>query len=213
MSGSIAPSRFHKVDWRVMAYAACTHFRTRSLKEGVALAAAISRLAEASGRHPDIDLRADGVTVRLKVNQAGELSEADAELAGEISAAGRELGIHVELTGLQQFQIAIDALVIPDVMPFWEAVLGYQQMFDVLVDPHSEGPTFWFQQMDAARPQRNRIHIDLYLPEDQARARIDAAVAAGGRIVYDAHAPEWWTLADPEGNEVDVAPWPDAGSA
>jgi 4a-hydroxytetrahydrobiopterin dehydratase len=214
MSGSIAPSRFHEVDWRVMAYAACTHFRTGSLKEAVALAAAISRLAEAqaSGRRPDIDLRADGVTVRLKVNQAGELSEADATLAGEISAAGRELGIPVELKGLQQFQIAIDALVIPDVMPFWAAVLGYQQMFDVLVDPHSEGPTFWFQQMDAARPQRNRIHIDLYLPEDQARARIDAAVAAGGRIVYDAHAPEWWTLADPEGNEVDVAPWPDAGS-
>jgi 4a-hydroxytetrahydrobiopterin dehydratase len=215
MSGSIAPSRFHEIDWRVMAYAACTHFRTGSLKEGVALAAAISRLAEAqaSGRRPDIDLRADGVTVRLKVNQAGELSEADAILAGEISAAGHELGIPVELAGLQQFQIAIDALVILDVMPSWAAVLGYQQMFDVLVDPHSEGPTFWFQQMDAARPQRNRIHIDLYLPEDQARARIDAAVAAGGRIVYDAHAPEWWTLADPEGNEVDVAPWPDAGSA
>jgi 4a-hydroxytetrahydrobiopterin dehydratase len=63
--------------------------------------------------------------------------------------------------------------------------------------------------MDAPRPQRNRIHIDLYLPEDQAKARIDAAVAAGGRIVSDARAPYWWTLADPEGNEVDVAPWPD----
>jgi 4a-hydroxytetrahydrobiopterin dehydratase len=179
----------------------------------VALAAAISRLAEASGRHPDIDLRADGVTVRLKVNEAGELSADDTALAGEISDAGRELGIPVDLADLQQFQIAIDALVIPDVMPFWAAVLGYRQMFDVLVDPHAEGPTFWFQQMDAARPQRNRIHIDLYLPEDQARARIDAAMAAGGRIVNDAHAPEWWTLSDPEGNEVDVAPWPDAGSA
>ena len=80
----------------------------------------------------------------------------------------------------------------------------------MLVDPHFEGPTFWFQQLDAPRPQRNSIHIDLYLPEDQAKARIDAAVAAGGRIASDAHAPEWWTLADPEGNEVDVAPWPDA---
>jgi len=74
------------------------------------------------------------------------------------------------------------------------------------VDPHFEGPTIWFQQMDDPRPQRNRIHIDLYLPEDQAQARIQAAVAAGGRIVNDAHAPGWWTLADPEGNEVDVAP-------
>jgi 4a-hydroxytetrahydrobiopterin dehydratase len=210
MSGSIAPARFHEVDWRVMAYAACTHFRTGSLAEGTALAAAIGRLAEASGQRPDVDLRSNGVTVRLKVNEAGELSEGDVALAREISAAARDLGIPVDLKGLQTFQIAIDALIIPDVMPFWEAVLGYVQVFDVLVDPHFEGPTFWFQQMDAPRPQRNRIHIDLYLPEDQARARIDAAVAAGGRIVSDSHAPQWWTLADPEGNEVDVAPWPDA---
>ncbi len=210
MSGTIAPARFHEVDWRVMAYAACTHFRTGSLAEGVALAEAISRLAEASSQRPDVDLRSNGVTVRLKVNDTGELSEGDVALAGEISAAARELGIPVDLTGLQTFQIAIDALVIPDVMPFWGAVLGYVQIFDVLMDPHFEGPTFWFQQMDAPRPERNRTHIDLYLPEDQARGRIDAALAAGGRIVNDAHAPEWWTLADPEGNEVDVAPWPDA---
>jgi 4a-hydroxytetrahydrobiopterin dehydratase len=63
--------------------------------------------------------------------------------------------------------------------------------------------------MDAPRPQRNRIHVDLYLPQDVAEARIAAALAAGGRIVNDEHAPHWWTLADPEGNEVDVAPWPD----
>ena len=25
----------------------------------------------------------------------------------------------------------------------------------------------------------------------------------------DAHAPNWWTLADTEGNEVDIAPWRD----
>ena len=210
MSGSIAPARFHEVDWRVMAYAACTRFRTGSLAEGVALAAAISRLAEASGQRPDVDLRSNGVTVRLKVNEAGELTDDDVTLATAISAAARDLGIAVDLTGLQTFQIAIDALVIRDVMPFWGAVLGFMQVFDVLMDPHFEGPTFWFQQMDAPRPQRNRIHIDLYLPEDQARARIDAAVAAGGRIVSESHAPEWWTLADPEGNEVDVAPWPDS---
>jgi 4a-hydroxytetrahydrobiopterin dehydratase len=210
MSGSIAPSRFHEVGWRVLAYAECTHFRTGSLAEGAALAEAISGLAGTAGRQPDVDLRSKGVTVRLQRDESGELTEADLALAGAISGAARELGAVVDLTGLQTFQIAIDALVIPDVVPFWQAVLGYAPFGDSLIDPDFEGPTFWFQQMDAPRPQRNRIHIDLYLPEDQARARIDAAVAAGGRIVNDAHAPGWWTLADPEGNEVDVAPWPDA---
>ena len=210
MSGSIAPAHFHELGWRVLAYAACTHVRTASLAEGVTLAEAIGKLSETSSQRPDLDLRSNGVTVRLKVNETGELSEGDVALAREISATARELGLPVDLTGLQSYQIAIDALVIPDVMPFWAAVLGYVQIADILGDPHFEGPTFWFQQMDAPRPQRNRIHIDLYLPEDQARARIEASVAAGGRIVNDANAPEWWTLADPEGNEVDVAPWPDA---
>jgi 4a-hydroxytetrahydrobiopterin dehydratase len=36
-----------------------------------------------------------------------------------------------------------------------------------------------------------------------------ALLAAGGHIVSDENAPEWWTLADAEGNGVDVAPWPD----
>ncbi|MGZ8596539.1 MAG: VOC family protein, partial [Actinomycetota bacterium] len=97
-----------------------------------------------------------------------------------------------------------------DVLPFWRAVLGYRQVGDAdLIDPRFEGPPFWFQQMDVARPQRNRIHIDVYVPHDQAEARVAAAIAAGGHVVSDENAPEWWTLADAEGNEVDVAPWPD----
>jgi 4a-hydroxytetrahydrobiopterin dehydratase len=210
MSGSITPARFHELGWKVLAYAACTRFRTGSLGEGIELARAITGLAEASGRHPDVDLRSGGVSVRLRVNEKGELNEDDVALAGQISAAARELGIPVDLDGVQSYQIAIDALDIPGLMPFWEAVLGYVQIGDILIDPRFEGPVFWFQQMDVPRPQRNRIHIDLYLPEDQARARVEAGLAAGGRIANDANAPEWWTLADPEGNEVDVAPWPDA---
>jgi 4a-hydroxytetrahydrobiopterin dehydratase len=210
MSGSVLPSRFHEVGWRVLAYAIATRFRTGSLAEGAALADAICELAGDTIREPDVDLRPRCVSVRLRRDASGELSEAELALAGEISEAARALGVPVDLTGVQSYQIAIDALVITDVMPFWAAVLGYEHFTDSLIDSDSVGPTVWFQQMDVERPQRNRIHIDLYVPEDQAKARVDAAVAAGGRVVNDANAPGWWTLADPEGNEVDVAPWPDA---
>jgi 4a-hydroxytetrahydrobiopterin dehydratase len=47
----------------------------------------------------------------------------------------------------------------------------------------------------------------VFVPHDQAEARIAAAIAAGGRLVSDWHAPAWWTLADAEGNEVGVATW------
>ena len=136
-------------------------------------------------------------------------TEEDLVLAERITAAARELGVSTDLSGLQTVQVAIDALVIPEVLPFWQAVLGYRQVAEAdLLDPRLAGPPFWFQQMDAPRPQRNRIHIDVYVSRDEAEARVAAGLAAGGRIVRD-ESPEWWTLADPEGNEVDIAPWPD----
>jgi 4a-hydroxytetrahydrobiopterin dehydratase len=210
MSERITPQRFHEADWRIVRDDASTHFRTGTFAASVALAGAIGSLADAATHHPDVDLRSDGVTVRLKSNTDGRLSEGDVALARQISAAAREQGIPVDLTGLQSVQVAIDALVIPDVLPFWRAVLGYREVGDEdLMDPNFQGPPFWFQQMDAPRPQRNRIHIDVYVPHDQAEARVAAAIAAGGHLVSDENAPGWWTLADAEGNEVDVASWPD----
>jgi len=210
MSERIKPQRFYETDWRVVRGNASTHFRTGSFAAGVALVDAIGKLADAANHHPDVDLRYRGVTVRLRTHSEGRLTERDVALARQISDAARELGIPVDLTGLQAVQVAIDALVIPEVLPFWRAVLGYEDEDDEdLFDPRREGPPFWFQQMDAPRPQRNRIHIDVYVPHDQAEARVAAALAAGGHVVSDENAPGWWTLADAEGNEVDVAPWPD----
>ena len=210
MSERVKPQRFHEADWRVVRDDASTHFRTGSFEAGIALVNAIGRLADDANHHPDVDLRPDGVTVRLRREGIGGLSEREAVLAGQISDAARELGVPVDLTGLQIVQVAIDALVISDVLPFWHAVLGYEKVGDEdVVDPDLQGPPFWFQQMDAPRPQRNRIHIDLYVPHDQAEARVAAAIAAGGHVVSDENAPGWWTLADAEGNEVDVASWPD----
>jgi 4a-hydroxytetrahydrobiopterin dehydratase len=210
MSETATPQRFHEADWRVVRDDAATHFRTGSLAEGVALVNAIGRLAADANHHADVDLRPDGVTVRLRTESIGRLSEREVVLARQISDAAGELGVPVDLTALQIVQVAIDALVIPDVLPFWQAVLGYRKVGDEdLIDPRFQGPPLWFQQMDAPRPQRNRIHIDLYVPHDQAEARVGAALAAGGHVVSDENAPGWWTLADSEGNEVDVASWPD----
>ena len=63
----------------------------------------------------------------------------------------------------------------------------------------------------AARPQRNRIHIDVWVPHDRAEERVAAAIAAGGVLVTDEYAPSWWTLADAEGNEADVCTWRSTG--
>jgi 4a-hydroxytetrahydrobiopterin dehydratase len=208
----ITAGQFHAAngveDWRVLYNGACTYFRTGSFAIGVALVDAIGALADAANHHPDVDLRYPGVTVRMMTHEVDGLSQRDVELARQISTAAGELNVVADPSAVQTVQVTIDMLVSADVMPFWRAVLGYRELGDEdLVDPHGGGPPFWFQAMDAPRPQRNRIHIDISVPHDQAEARVKAAIAAGGHLVSDEHAPSWWTLADAEGNEADVATW------
>ena len=208
----ISPRQFHEAagtqDWRAVGEGACAYFRTGSFQGGVRLLQRISELAGLGDHHPDADLRHQGVTVRLITITAGRfgLSQRDVELARQISAVARELGVPADPSVVQTVQVSVDALVSAEVMPFWRAVLGYKHCGEEdLIDPRGRGPAFWFQRMDAPRPQRNRIHIDVWVPYEQAEARIAAALAAGGRLVNDEHAPAWWTLADAEGNEADVA--------
>jgi len=212
MTGRISSRQFHEADgvedWRVLFGGACAHFRTGSFGVGIALVDAIGRLADAADHHPDVDPRYEGVTVRLKTYHIDGLSGRDVTLARQISVAARELGVPADPTAVQTVQITIDALVGSEVMPFWRALLGYlEKGSEDLVDPHGRGPSFWFQQMDAPRPRRNRIHIDVSVPHDQAETRIAAAIAAGGHLVTDQYAPAWWVLADAEGNEARVATW------
>jgi 4a-hydroxytetrahydrobiopterin dehydratase len=212
MTERITARQFHESagveDWRALFSGACAHFRTGSFAAGVALVDAIGGLADAADHHPDVDLRYRGVTVRLWTHDIDGLSERDVGLARQISEAARRLGVPAAPADVQDVQIAIDALVGPDVVPFWRAVLGYRQVGDEdLLDPRGRGPSLWFQHMDAPRPQRNRVHVDISVPHDQAEGRVAAALAAGGHLVSDEHAPAWWTLADAEGNEADLATW------
>ena len=46
---------------------------------------------------------------------------------------------------------------------------------------------------------------------EHVKACLEAAVAAGGRIVDESHAPAHWTLADRAGNRVCICAWPDGG--
>jgi 4a-hydroxytetrahydrobiopterin dehydratase len=212
VADAITPREFHDAegveDWRALMTSAHARFRTRSFAKGVALVDAIGELADTANHHPDVHLRYATVTVRLTSHDVQGLSERDVALARQISAAARVLEVVADPASVQDVQLTIDALVSADVMPFWQAVLGYKQVGDEdLLDPRDEGPPIWFQPMDAGRSERNRIHVDVFVPHDQAEVRVAAALAAGGHLVRDDHAPAWWTLADAEGNEADVATW------
>lgn len=199
--------------WRLLGDGATAFYPTESFAASLRLVTAIGELADRPV--PDVDVRGSGVTVRLvNVTDTGYvLTEADADLAQRISAAARDLGLTGAPQTLQNVQICIDALVTADVLPFWRALLGYVDRTDTdgdILDPRRRDPLTYFQEMDEPRPQRNRIHLDVWVAHDQAEARVAAALAAGGRLVTDKYAPSWWVLADAEGNEACVCTWQSA---
>ncbi|WP_199711113.1 VOC family protein [Tessaracoccus antarcticus] len=210
----VSHRQFHEVDgvedWRVVFGGATAYFSTGSFAKGVELVEAIGALADAANHHPDVDLRYGGVRVCTVTHEIDDISERDVALAQQISLAARTLGIPADPSKVQAMQVSIDALDIAKVWPFWCAAMGYvERGDDDAVDPLGFGPVVTFQQMDEPRPQRSRIHVDVSVPRDQVEQRVAAALAAGGHMVSDANAPHWWTLADAEGNEVDIAPWAD----
>jgi pterin-4a-carbinolamine dehydratase len=205
---------FHEADgvedWRVLYWGAYAYFRTASFAEGARLVAAIAGVAEAIGHFPDVDLRPEGVTVRTFSRPDGALAELDAELARRVSAAARELGVEADPSQVQVVGIAVAQDAGADVRPFWAAAFGYRHLgAEDAVDPHRRNPHLWFHELEPPRPGRGRLHVDVSVPADQAEARVAAALAAGGRIADDSHAPEWWTLASPDNHGVDIAAWPD----
>ncbi|GGR26801.1 VOC family protein [Streptomyces roseolus] len=208
----IRPRRFHETpglqDWRVVGEGACAYFPTESFAAGAAFVGALAG-ALPDGAEPDVDLRPGGVLVRLVTvtDDYYGLTERHLELARRVSSLARAHGLTADPSGIRTVQVTLDALVLPEVLPFWRAVLGYEDRAgsdEDLIDPLRRGAPFYFQRMDAPRSGRNRIHVDVWVPYDEAEARIAAALAAGGRIVNDADAPSNVVLADPEGNEVCV---------
>ncbi len=195
--------------WRLILGAIYTEVFAPSLVEAAeAASTAVATVGTDGQGHLTVDIRADRAILRLQSAGVGAVTGRDIRLAGEVSNAV----VTTPSASLQALEIAIDALDIGLVRPFWKAVTGYadepgSELQAALLDPFGRGPAIWFQQMDSTRPQRNRIHIDVDVPAEEAAARIDAAIAAGGRLLSDDAAPAFWVLADPEGNEACICTW------
>jgi 4a-hydroxytetrahydrobiopterin dehydratase len=195
-------------DWVILHGGPTAVFRTYSLAQSAALAAAI---ADVSGLGPRTVLTA--ASDRLSVKLTREVWATESEhiaLARAVSEVARTHGAQADRGAVQEVQVAIAARADEIDLPFWRAVLGYSPMSDDNgVDPLGQGSTVWMQELDPAKPLRHAMHIDVSVARDEAEARMSAAVAAGGRIVADAEAPATWILADRAGNKVCIAAWPD----
>lgn len=198
-------------DWRFVLNAIHAEFALDSFPAGAALVSAIAAAAEEAVHHPDVSLRYPGVVrVLLTTHAAGGLTTLDVDLARTISTLAASMGAEARPSAPQVIELAIDTMDADRIRPFWMAVLGYSDTGSGdLADPGRVGPPVWFQQMDEPRTERNRFHLDVSVPHDVAESRVEAALAAGGRLVSDSRARAFWVLADVDGNEACVCTWQD----
>jgi hypothetical protein len=93
---------------------------------------------------------------------------------------------------------------------FWADVLGYEPRYHpedgvdapvALVSTESS-VRIWFNKVPEPKTAKNRIHIDINLPDS---GEMDRLLSLGARVLEEIRGEDgtlWWTImADPEGNE------------
>ena len=198
-------------DWQAV-FSAMACYRTTSPTQQRDLVAAAAALADDAGFPLLVDLRPGLVIIDSGKDQweddAHGLELDFTDLAAHVQTAARELGATAD-PGLPRFaQLFFDAADVPAVRAFWLAALGYlpdrRSSTSDIYDARRLNPELVFQEIDTSeterRRQRNRTHLELAVPSDLAQTRLDATLAAGGRLLDESDGR--WRVADPEGNEL-----------
>jgi predicted enzyme related to lactoylglutathione lyase len=94
---------------------------------------------------------------------------------------------------------------------FWAEVLGYSLRPEppdaalddpVVIAPPHGGVRIWFNRVPEPKFAKNRVHIDIDMPDS---AEMDRLLRLGARVLRAIQAEDgtvaWTIMADPEGNE------------
>ncbi|NYE35051.1 4a-hydroxytetrahydrobiopterin dehydratase [Nocardioides cavernae] len=197
-------------DWRLLRTGIRARFRTGDFATGLALVDRIGAAAEEADHHPDVSLTYPEVIVTLSSHDVGGVTSRDVDLARRISGCAAEAGVEADTSGLTELEPGLDTAAGERVAPFYAALFGGEVDTDgEPVDPSGQVPGLWFQEPgepspdDPALPEQGheqRWHFDVWVPEDEGERRVQAALAAGGRLVSDRAAPSYWVLEDADGN-------------
>lgn len=95
---------------------------------------------------------------------------------------------------------------------FWSSVLqrpvddGASEQFASLATPDGQGgPTWMFIQVPEGKQVKNRVHVDLGAADLAAETERVVKLGATRIADHEEGGTRWTTLADPEGNEFDIA--------
>lgn len=194
-------------DWRQVIGRLKARFRTPDFATALALVSEVGALT-AGGRHPEVTVSESDVVVALPGRSGSGILAADLDVAERVSAAARRLGATADPGGITQLELGLDTSAVEQNAPFYAALLGGEVQGGEPVDPSGQVPTVWWQTPDPddeefalpepAVPQR--WHLDVWVGHDEGERRLQAVLAAGGRLVSDRAAPAYWVVEDADGN-------------
>lgn len=211
----LSNSRIHETlapEWRLVNRTVRARFLSGDFPTGVRFVDAVAEAAEDADHHPDIDLRYLHVDLELTSHSAGGVTRRDISVAARISEIAAGLGIGAAPERLTEIEIALDTPRAESIAPFWAAVLGgdigevngssgFSSDYGGMVTENTgQVAPLWFQLTDEHPTPRQRFHLDVWVPHDQAQTRIDRAVKAGGTVIDTDHAPSFTVLEDRQGN-------------
>jgi 4a-hydroxytetrahydrobiopterin dehydratase len=193
--------------WRKVLDRLVVRYATGDFSTGARLVSRIAEVADELNHHPDVDLRYPHLTVATKSHDVGAITARDLRLARRITELAAEAGVAQSAYAPDVLELGLDTPDDERIAPFWAAILGYDERPGEVGDPASRLPSVWFQDTDSTAPDRQRWHLDISVPHDEAQERIQAALDAGGTLVDDSAAPRFWVLADADGNKACICTW------
>ena len=109
--------------------------------------------------------------------------------------------------------LVIDCVDPEQLAAFWAPALGYTNVglfgsYVVLVDPDNASPRLLLQRVDEPKPGKNRMHLDIHMPDVNAEADRLVALGATRGEALNEFDTDWIVMADPEGNEFCVCSSP-----
>lgn len=121
------------------------------------------------------------------------------------------------MTAVPRLSLVLDCHDPEALAPFWADALGYVTLggvenYVMLVPDGRPGPTLLLQRVAEDKAGKNRMHLDIEVPDIDAvaqRLELHGARRLSTRPQAE-HGSRWIVMADPEGNEFCVC---DAGAA
>ena len=210
-------------DWRKLAQGLHARYMIDDFGTGARFVSAVGEAGDALGHHPLVSIGNGYVDLKLITDDAiyrddegtehviEWVTQQDVDLARRITELAADHKVNPDPASVTEIELGLDTARSATIAPVWAALLtgnpeaqGHGTPGDDVRDLTERVPILWFQETDEHETPRQRFHIDVWVSPETADERIAAAVAAGGLIVDDSHAPSYTVIADQDGNKACV---------